>query len=246
MVAGQPRAASDFRPPPRTLGGAHAHLLRGGPTARPPKREPRLRSRFGRVRWRNPRCCRVRTSESSKVLQRTQRTRAIRRRFTPSASSTRTTGSRSTQHGQRCCFLPDSVRRRNGMLPSWLAWATIVLRATQLTPIGFLGSLLIPPWLIVVGIWLFRRTSRSTESVGIGDENVALANPKLGSRNLGLAPRTASMKRSASSRRTNISQSMVVINAPTEPRADARTRTADPFITSEVLYQLSYVGEPFL
>ena len=26
--------------------------------------------------------------------------------------------------------------------------------------------------------------------------------------------------------------------------ADARTRTADPFITSEVLYQLSYVGGP--
>ena len=25
--------------------------------------------------------------------------------------------------------------------------------------------------------------------------------------------------------------------------ADARTRTGDPFITSEVLYQLSYVGE---
>ena len=27
-----------------------------------------------------------------------------------------------------------------------------------------------------------------------------------------------------------------------ESEADARTRTADPFITSEVLYQLSYVG----
>ena len=27
-----------------------------------------------------------------------------------------------------------------------------------------------------------------------------------------------------------------------EPKADALTRTADPFITSEVLYQLSYVG----
>ena len=26
-------------------------------------------------------------------------------------------------------------------------------------------------------------------------------------------------------------------------RADGETRTADPFITSEVLYQLSYVGE---
>ena len=27
-------------------------------------------------------------------------------------------------------------------------------------------------------------------------------------------------------------------------QADARTRTGDPFITSEVLYQLSYVGGP--
>jgi hypothetical protein len=27
-----------------------------------------------------------------------------------------------------------------------------------------------------------------------------------------------------------------------DPEADARTRTGDPFITSEVLYQLSYVG----
>ena len=67
--------------------------------------------------------------------------------------------------------------RRNGVLPSWLAWATIVLGATQLTPIGFLGSLLIPLWLIVVGFLLFRRTSTSTEPVAPGDENVALANP---------------------------------------------------------------------
>ena len=29
---------------------------------------------------------------------------------------------------------------------------------------------------------------------------------------------------------------------PGSERADARTRTGDPFITSEVLYQLSYVG----
>jgi hypothetical protein len=28
-------------------------------------------------------------------------------------------------------------------------------------------------------------------------------------------------------------------------KADARTRTGDPFITSEVLYQLSYVGRRF-
>src|SRR5437867_11315854 len=30
-----------------------------------------------------------------------------------------------------------------------------------------------------------------------------------------------------------------------EREADARTRTGDPFITSEVLYQLSYVGRGF-
>ena len=31
----------------------------------------------------------------------------------------------------------------------------------------------------------------------------------------------------------------------TDEEADARIRTADPFITSEVLYQLSYVGRVF-
>ncbi len=31
--------------------------------------------------------------------------------------------------------------------------------------------------------------------------------------------------------------------ADSQIEADARTRTGDPFITSEVLYQLSYVGE---
>ncbi|MGH3135656.1 MAG: hypothetical protein ACRDPV_04080 [Gaiellaceae bacterium] len=67
--------------------------------------------------------------------------------------------------------------RHNGMLPSALAWATIVLGATQLTPIGFLGSLLIPPWLVVVGIWLFRTRATPAEPVaGLGD-NVASLNP---------------------------------------------------------------------
>ena len=31
-----------------------------------------------------------------------------------------------------------------------------------------------------------------------------------------------------------------------ESEADAQIRTGDPFITSEVLYQLSYVGAPLL
>jgi hypothetical protein len=33
-----------------------------------------------------------------------------------------------------------------------------------------------------------------------------------------------------------------VPQTPAQPQADARIRTGDPFITSEVLYQLSYVG----
>lgn len=53
--------------------------------------------------------------------------------------------------------------RRNRVLPTPLVWATIVIGASQLTPIGFLGSLLIPPWLIVVGIWLFRAKTTSPE-----------------------------------------------------------------------------------
>ena len=63
--------------------------------------------------------------------------------------------------------------RRTGVLPNALAWATIVLGATQLTPVGFLGSLLIPPWLIVVGLWLFRAKSTSTEQVTGLAHNVA-------------------------------------------------------------------------
>ncbi len=49
--------------------------------------------------------------------------------------------------------------RRNGMLPAPLAWATIVIGASLLTPIGFFGFVLLPLWLIVVGIWLARHDS---------------------------------------------------------------------------------------
>ena len=63
------------------------------------------------------------------------------------------------------------------MLPSWLAWATIVLGTTQLTPVGFLGSLFIPPWLIVVGVWLFWKSKIAvpTEPVGGLAEDEAAA-----------------------------------------------------------------------
>jgi hypothetical protein len=50
---------------------------------------------------------------------------------------------------------------RNGMLPAPLAWVTIVLGASLLTPLGFFGFILLPVWLIVVGLLL----SRSPASV---------------------------------------------------------------------------------
>ena len=46
--------------------------------------------------------------------------------------------------------------RRNGMLPTPLAWATIVIGASLLTPLGFFGFVLVPVWLIVVGLLLSR------------------------------------------------------------------------------------------
>jgi hypothetical protein len=53
--------------------------------------------------------------------------------------------------------------RRNRMLPMPLAWVTIVIGASLLTPLGFFGFILVPVWLIVVGLLLFRRTTTSPE-----------------------------------------------------------------------------------
>jgi hypothetical protein len=46
--------------------------------------------------------------------------------------------------------------RRNRMLPTPVVWVTIVLGASLLTPAGFLGFILLPLWLIVVGLLLSR------------------------------------------------------------------------------------------
>ena len=43
---------------------------------------------------------------------------------------------------------------RNGMFPKLLAWATIVIGAALLTPLGFFGFILLPLWLVVTGLWL--------------------------------------------------------------------------------------------
>ena len=53
--------------------------------------------------------------------------------------------------------------RRNRMLPAPLAWATIVIGASLLTPVGFFGFILLPVWLIVVGVLLSRGRTASPE-----------------------------------------------------------------------------------
>ncbi|HEU0248937.1 MAG TPA: hypothetical protein VFR38_17805 [Gaiellaceae bacterium] len=47
--------------------------------------------------------------------------------------------------------------RRNGVLPAPVTWATLVIGAYLLTPLGFFGFFLLPLWLIVVGLMLARR-----------------------------------------------------------------------------------------
>jgi hypothetical protein len=55
--------------------------------------------------------------------------------------------------------------RRNRMLPTPVAWATIVLGASLLTPLGFFGFILLPLWLIVVGLILNRSASHPSEQI---------------------------------------------------------------------------------
>jgi hypothetical protein len=51
---------------------------------------------------------------------------------------------------------------RNGALPAPLAWLTVVIGASLLTPLGLVGFLLLPLWLIVVGLVLTVRRDRSS------------------------------------------------------------------------------------
>jgi hypothetical protein len=52
--------------------------------------------------------------------------------------------------------------RRNRMLPAPLAWVTIIIGASLLTPLGFFGFILLPVWLIVVGLWLSRGQEKTS------------------------------------------------------------------------------------
>ena len=156
MVEGQPGTASDLGPSPRALGRAHARLLRGwacseaseAATATPVMVRSRSVGRSSALRG-------SRSSENSKVQQ-TNAAHEGHQEAVYALSQLHSYDWLTFNAAWAAVLLATGLgARRNGMLPSWLAWATIVLGATQLTPIGFLGSLFIPPWLIVVGIWLF-------------------------------------------------------------------------------------------
>jgi hypothetical protein len=55
--------------------------------------------------------------------------------------------------------------RRNRMLPAPLAWATIAIGASLLTPLGFFGFILLPLWLFVVGLSLYCSASPRSERI---------------------------------------------------------------------------------
>jgi len=55
--------------------------------------------------------------------------------------------------------------RGRGVLPTPVVWATIVIGASLITPLGFFGFILLPVWLIVVGLLLFRSTTASAEPI---------------------------------------------------------------------------------
>jgi hypothetical protein len=55
--------------------------------------------------------------------------------------------------------------RRNRMLPTPLAWVTIALGVSLLTPLGFFAFIVLPVWLIVVGLLLSRGPAASERVV---------------------------------------------------------------------------------
>jgi hypothetical protein len=70
--------------------------------------------------------------------------------------------------------------RRNAMLPTPVAWVTIVVGASLLTPAGFFGFILLPLWLIAVGLLLSRGTRTAPERrEAIGAAGIEPATPRM-------------------------------------------------------------------
>jgi hypothetical protein len=44
--------------------------------------------------------------------------------------------------------------KKTGALPSWLAWAAIVIGVIAITPLGFFGFVLSGLWILIVSIYL--------------------------------------------------------------------------------------------
>jgi len=57
--------------------------------------------------------------------------------------------------------------RGREVLPTPIAWASIVIGASLITPLGFFGFMLVPVWLIVVGVMLFRETAAPRGSAAV-------------------------------------------------------------------------------
>ena len=146
-----------------------------GLAAKPPKRQPRLRSWFGGVRRGDPRRCGVRThrrarrcsSERSARGPSGGRLRAQPTPFVRLADIQCSLGGRIARHWSRRASQRNAAEL--ACLGDHRPWGDTV------DPIGFLGSLFIPPWLIVVGIWLFWKSKAAVPVVGLGEDEVAVS-----------------------------------------------------------------------
>ena len=176
MVAGQSRARTRFPVALALLGGAHAHLLRGGPTAKPSgvatATPVTVRSR---LEVRSSRCGFALIGEPRRCCNERSTRGPSGGRVRP-ANSTRTTGSRSTQRGQRCFSPQDSVH--------------VARNAAQLVgmgdhrPWGNTGDAdrvsrvaLHPALVDRGGVWLFPARVHVHGASWTRGENVALTNP---------------------------------------------------------------------
>lgn len=161
LLARQPRPTSDLRTPARAPDCVPARLLRRRPAATTEARQRRRRPRKGCLWRRTPRRCsiRARRHAGSSGDERCPRRPAASRLHAQPAPLIRPAGVERSLRRR-------AARDRPRCAPQWnaanaLAWATIVIGASLLTPLGFFGFFLVPLWLIVVGLMLNRPASQA-------------------------------------------------------------------------------------
>ena len=154
VLAGKPWPAPDRRAPRRAADRLPARVLRGRAEAAAGTRRRRLRLRLGRLRRRSPRSSDVRARRHARGRD-DERSPHGEQQAVYTLNQAHSYDWLGWNAAFAAVLLATGLgARRSGILPAPLAWATIVIGASLLTPLGFFAFMLLPLWLIVVGIWL--------------------------------------------------------------------------------------------